>query len=241
MGTQAAPPAPCKALKCRRCNIALTAILVGFVATMAMGRADAWIPAVHRHDTPRALGKQPQIPPDRARRGLGIARVVDQGGACTLTRVGAKAPTALRAGMEVATGDAMSCDARSYATLEFGDGSQLRVQPNSKILLDATWGGSFFGQNFAPRRGWTQSSVPTRDPSSFRVQSPSPGAMTPVNAMLAGVASDNGDAAARSEVERGPGDVAGQKRTVPAAAGLGLFALLGAAPPAAVPLRPLPA
>lgn len=213
-------------------------MLVGFVATMAMGRADAWIPAVHRHDT---LGKQPQIPPDRARRGLGITRVVDQGGACTLTRVGARTPTALRTGLDVATGDAMSCDAHSYATLEFGDGSQLRVQPNSRILLDATWGGSFFGQNFAPRRGWTQSGVPVPYQSRFRVHSPSPAAMTSANAMLAGVASDNADAASRSEVERGAVDVAGRKRTVPAAAGLGFFALLGAAPPPAVPLRPLPA
>lgn len=239
MGTQAAPPAPCKALKYRRCNIALTAILVGFVAAMAMGRADAWNHTVHRHNTLRALGTQPQIPPDRARRGLGIARVVDQGGACTLTRVGAKTPTALRTGLDVATGDAMSCDAHSYATLEFGDGSQLRVQPNSKIHLDATWGGGFFGQDFAPQRGWTQSSAPAGEPSSSRVHSLSPAAMTSVHGMHAGIASDNA-ATLGGEVERGQVNVAGRNRTMPAAASLGSFAIPAAAPPPAVALRLLP-
>lgn len=193
---------PRSALPCRGCGIALTAVLVGLVATVALGRADAWAYTVPGGDRLRTLterhleligyasrlqaadgvgnpyllppGEQAQVPSDWARRRLGIARIVDQGGGCTLTRIGAKAPAALRVGVELARGDAVSCGAHSYATLEFEDGSQLRVQPDSKIHLDATRRGGFFEQDAAPRRGRTQISVPVRAPSSRRFHSPAP-------------------------------------------------------------------
>ena len=65
-----------------------------------------------------------------------------------------------------------ACAANSYVTLEFEDGSQLRVQPNSQIRLDAAWvygDAGFFAEDVALRRGRTESSVPPENRATITV------------------------------------------------------------------------
>lgn len=252
-------------------SIALTAFLGGVVATGAVVRADDWLYTVRPGDnlwtlTERHLkhlgyvgrlqaingvenpyllppGQRLRIPLDWARRRPGVARVVDHRGACTVTRDGSGAPVQITNGSDLAVGDTVNCSADSYVTVEFEDGSQLRVQPDSQIHLDAAWvygDAGFFEHDVALRRGRTESSVPARQPAASRLRVLTPAATTSVRGTRFRVAADDVDDASRSEVERGLVSVAAQRRTVPVAAGFGTVTRRGEAPSPAVPLLPPP-
>lgn len=255
----------------RRLGAALAVLLGGWVASGAVARAEDWIYVVQpgdnlwtlteRHlkhlgyvgrlqrtngiDNPYLLppGTRLRIPLDWARRRLGVARVIGHGGSCTLARDGDVTPVAISMGTEVAVGDAVACAANSYVTLEFEDGSQLRVQPDSQIHLDAAWvygDAGFFVNDVALPRGRTETSVPPRQPITSRLRIVTPAATTSVRGTRFRVAADDTDGASRSEVERGRVSVNAQQRSVSVLEGFGSVTHLGVAPSAAVPLLPPP-
>lgn len=263
--------APRTPLRWRRFGLALVALFGGFVATIAVVRAESWIYVVRPGDnlwtlTERHLkhlgyvgrlqagngvadpyvlppGKRLRIPLDWARRRPGKAHVVEYGGSCTLSRDGSPAPIAISNGSELDAGDTVTCAADSYVTLEFEDGSQLRVQPDSQIHLDAAWvygDAGYFEHDVALRRGRTGSNVPVQQPAASRLRILTPAATTSVRGTRFRVATDDVEAASRSEVERGLVSVTAQQRAVPVAAGFGSVTRLGAAPSPAVPLLPPP-
>lgn len=77
---------------------------------------------------------------NRAVRRRAVARIVEWVGQCTRTRAASAQKTMVTTGMHVRDGDAVRCSSGSSATLEFEDGSQLRVQPESEIEIDVPRG-----------------------------------------------------------------------------------------------------
>ncbi len=258
-------------LRWRHLGIALLALAVGWAGTGVAARAEDWVYVVRPGDnlwslTQRHLkhlgyvsrlqavngvadpyrlspGTRLRVPLVWARRRPGIARVVSHGGSCTLVRDGGAAPVAIAVGTELAVGDGVTCAANSYVTLEFEDGAQLRVQPNSQIRLDAAWvygDAGFFAEDVAMRRGRTESSVPPEAPATSRFRVLTPASTTSVRGTQFRVAADDTDAATRSEVERGQVSVIAQRRSVPVNAGFGSITRQGAAPSPPTSLLPPP-
>lgn len=213
----------------RRWCMVLAAVLGGLLAGGAVVRADDWIYVVRPGDnlwtlTERHLkrlgyvprlqaangvanpyapppGKHLRIPLDWARRRPGVARVVGYGGSCTLARDGGAAPVEITMGAELSVGDGVACGANSYVTLQFEDGSQLRVQPDSQIHLDAAWvygDSGYFVHDVGLRRGRAESSVPPEQPAGTRLRVITPASTTSVRGTLFRVAADDTDAVSRS-------------------------------------------
>lgn len=255
----------------RRRRGVLAALLGSVLACCAAVNADEWIYVVRpgdtlwtlteRHlkhlgyvtrlqaangvDNPYALppGMRLRIPLDWSRRRPGVARVVGHGGTCTLARDGGAAPVGIAMGAELSVGDEVTCAANSYVTLEFEDGSQLRVQPDSQIHLDAAWvygDAGYFVHDVALQRGRTESSVPQQQPAATRLRIVTPASTTSVRGTRFRVAADESDAASRSEVEHGRVSVDAQRRSVSVDAGFGSVTRAGAAPSPPVPLLPAP-
>lgn len=188
-------------------------------------------------------GTRLRIPLDWARRRPGAARVVATGGECTLTRAGSNSPAVLAAGMDVGVGDSVTCAANSYTTLEFEDGSRLRVQPGSQIRLDAAWvygDSGFFESDIALQRGRTENEVPAKERGATRLRIRTPASITSVRGTRFRVATDSDDSSSRSEVERGKVGVSARNREVPVGAGFGTLTRAGAAPSPPVPMLPPP-
>lgn len=265
--------APYQAGRChpRRWGVVLAAVLGGFLAGVAVVRADDWLYVVRpgdnlwmlteRHlknlsyvarlqatngvENPYVLppGKRLRIPLDWARRRPGGARVVGYGGNCTLTRDGGAAPVEITMGARLSVGDGVACAANSYVTLEFEDGSQLRVQPDSQIHLDAAWvygDSGYFVHDVGLQRGRTETSVPPEQPAGTRLRVITPASITSVRGTRFRVEADDTDDASRSEVEHGRVSVDAQRRSVPVNAGFGSVTHVGAAPSSPVALLPPP-
>jgi hypothetical protein len=249
----------------------LLAVVCGAAATGAAVRADDWIYTVRPGDTlwdltrrhlnhmgyverlqtanhvadPHLLppGKRLRIPLRWARRRPSAATVVDTGGYCTVTPGGGPGPRTIRAGDQLAAGDSVHCAADSYATLEFEDGSQLRVQPDSQIRLEAAWvygDAGFFENDVSLEQGRTENAVPANQPGRSRLHIRTPAATTSVRGTQFRVSTDHAHAGTSSEVERGTVGVAARRGSVEVAAGYGTFTHAGQAPAPPVPLLPPP-
>lgn len=212
----------------RRWCMVLAAVLGGLLAGGAVVRADDWIYVVRPGDnlwtlTERHLKRLGYVPrlqaangvanpyaPPRASTcgsrstGRGGARRGPRGrlrGSCTLARDGGAAPVEITMGAELSVGDGVACGASSYVTLQFEDGSQLRVQPDSQIHLDAAWvygDSGYFVHDVGLRRGRAESSVPPEQPAGTRLRVITPASTTSVRGTLFRVAADDTDAVSRS-------------------------------------------
>ncbi len=184
-----------------------------------------------------------RIPLDWVRKRPGTARVVAANGQGTVVRANSGTSFPVTLDNRVAAGDRISCAANSYVTLEFEDGSRLRVQADSQIRLETCWvygDAGFFANEVALEQGRTETEVPARQPSTTRLRIRTPAAITSVRGTRLRVSSEATDSSSRSEVLHGRVDVAARSQVVPVNTGFGTLTQVGRAPSPPVPLLPAP-
>ena len=171
------------------------------------------------------------------------AEVVRVHGEVALTRGSSTVATPLQRGMRLAAGDEIYASEGAFSTLEFRDGSKLRVHPNSKIRIrnmDMYGDHGFFDSQIDLDGGRTENVVPRRDGGDSRLQIKTPAAVSSVRGTEFRVGVHNADQSSSTEVLSGAVLVRGAGSSVDIPAGFATRVAPGEPPTQPVPLLAAP-
>ncbi|MDH5552690.1 MAG: FecR domain-containing protein, partial [Nitrosomonas sp.] len=172
-----------------------------------------------------------------------FAQVVAVHGAATVRRVNATEDQVIIQDMRLSQGDEIQSENDAFVTVQFADGSRMRVQDNSYVRLEHMEVFGDFGlvdTLIELKQGRTENDVPIKSDVGTRFRIKTPSAISSVRGtdFRVGILEDG--ARTSSEVLAGVVQVSGEKRAVRVPAGFGSVTSLGAAPLPPVTLLPAP-
>ncbi|TXI19834.1 MAG: LysM peptidoglycan-binding domain-containing protein [Nitrosomonas sp.] len=174
--------------------------------------------------------------------GVASAQVVNVHGKAMLKRDN-QAELPIEQGMELLEGDEISSENDTFVTIEFADGSQLRIQENTYLRLNDM---RIFGDYglidtlIELHQGRTENSVPKESDKSTRFRIRTPSAITSVRGTDFRVGVINGKLTTSSEVLAGVVGVSDKKTRLDVMAGYGTVTEQGKSPARPVKLLPPP-
>lgn len=172
------------------------------------------------------------------------ARIMAVEGEATVQSADGQHRTAAVEDMEIEPGDEVTTAADSSVSLEFADGSTLRVAAESRVILDilsVAGGNAFVDTRLRLLRGSTTMRARALRTSGSRTEIRTPAALSAVRGTDFRVGVLEANEAMRTEVLSGQVAVSARAKTVAIAAGFGTVVDLGAPPRPPRPLLPAPA
>jgi len=172
------------------------------------------------------------------------AQVVATQGSAQAVLAATGETVAVAAGLRLSAGDTIQTGPEASVTLEFGDGSRLLVEPESRLVLDElrAYGNSgMVDTRLRLQRGRTESRVTPRPaPGVPRYEISTPAAVTGVRGTRYRVSAKADQEASNTEVLGGRVGVTGAGATRLVPAGYGVVTEAGKAPPAPTRLLAAP-
>ncbi len=171
------------------------------------------------------------------------AQVKNVQGPVTVKRTSTSEKLLVKYGMRLSEGDEIQSEDDAFITLQFSDGSRMRVQQNSSVRLKNLMIFGDFGlvDTFIELLyGRTESSVPTDSEGDTRFRIKTPSAISSVRGTDFRVGVTEEATSTSSEVLTGLVQVSGDKREINVSAGFGSVTSLGKPPSTPVKLLPPP-
>ncbi len=172
-----------------------------------------------------------------------FAKVVAVHGTAGVRRVNTTEYQTVVLNMRLSQGDEIQSEDDSFVTVQFADGSRMRVQDNSYVRLEHMEIFGDFGlvdTLIELKQGRTENDVPTEPNVDTRFRIKTPSAISSVRGTDFRVGTLEEGASTSSEVLSGVVQVSGEKRAIRVLAGFGSVTSLGAAPLSPVILLPAP-
>ncbi len=178
-------------------------------------------------------GTEIRIPLAWAHQRVADVEVIAARNDVAIRRQGAATTTAAHAGIRLRVGDEIRCGKNAFATLQFGDGSRLRLQPNSHIRLKnlQVYGrDGLFESVVDLQEGETETIVSPRNDVDSRFEISTPAAVSSVRGTTFRAGHDTASDSAQSEVLQGAIAVTGAAQSVWVPAGFGTSTRRGSSP-----------
>ncbi len=171
------------------------------------------------------------------------AHVVAVHGIVTVRRVNTTKDLAITQDMRLSQGDEIRSENDAFVTVQFADGSRMRVQDNSHVRLSQMKVFGDFGlvdTLIELKQGRTENEVSTESDVGTRFRIKTPSAISSVRGTDFRVGTLEEGASTTSEVLEGVVQVSGESRAVRVSAGFGSVTTVGAPPLPPVTLLPAP-